>query len=64
MPDGTLLIETSRLSVIIPLGFPARLSQDGRIHVCVYRDIFGKHQPRCLFLPGIVHERNADPDGA
>lgn len=53
LPDNRLEITAGHITVIIPEGFPARISQDNNTHVCVYRDMRGRYHPRCLFLPGV-----------
>jgi len=53
LPDGSLRIHTDHLSVIVPPSYVSFPSLDNDAHVCVYRDIRGRYQPRCVFLPGI-----------
>lgn len=50
-PDGSLLVTAGHIDVEIPKGFPAEPSLDHDAHVCTFRDIMGRHVPRCLFLP-------------
>lgn len=53
LPDGRLRIDAGHITVFVPRGFAIRPSQDNDPHVCVYRDIRGHYQPRCVFLPGL-----------
>lgn len=41
-------------TLIIPDGFPARESKDGRMHVCVGYDAFGDKTVLCFFTPPIM----------
>lgn len=50
-PDGSMLMESGPITVIVPKGFDARPSQDRDAHVCVYRDVRGRYHARCVFLP-------------
>ncbi|MGI9520618.1 MAG: hypothetical protein ACR2PG_03110 [Hyphomicrobiaceae bacterium] len=53
LPDGSLRIKSGHVTVIVPKGYPSLASRDNDFHVCVYRDIRGRYQPRCVFFPGI-----------
>ena len=52
--DGSYLIESGHITVVVPKGFPIEPSQDRDAHVCVYRDVRGQYHPRCVFLPAEV----------
>lgn len=50
-PDGTIIMHAGPLSVPVPKSFPRRPSQDGDAHICVFVNLSGRLQPRCVFLP-------------
>lgn len=50
--ESGLQVWVGRLRIRFPSNFPARLSPDGRVHVCFFEDDYkGLVIPRCLFLP-------------
>ncbi len=54
--DGSMIVTVgpnARFRVTVPPSFPLRPSQDPRVHVCIYRDVLGRHRIRCVFVPGI-----------
>lgn len=50
-PDGSVIMHAGPLSVLVPKSFPRRPSQDGDAHICVFVNLSGRLQPRCVFLP-------------
>ncbi len=53
LPDGSLRIDAGHITVIVPRDFPSLPSLDNDAHICVFRDLRGRYQPRCVFLPGV-----------
>ena len=53
LPDGSLRIDAGHITVVVPKNFPSLPSLDNDAHVCVFRDMRGRYQPRCVFLPGV-----------
>ena len=46
-----LLITTKRGTTLVPQDFPVRESKDGRIHICVRANEYGRDDVMCLFMP-------------
>jgi len=53
LPDGSLRMIAGPIRVTVPPDFEKFPSQDNDAHVCVFSDMRGRYQPRCVFLPGI-----------
>ena len=49
-----LVIVSPLGKAVVPADFPARVSKDGRIHVCMRYDPFGDRSVVCLFMPPYV----------
>jgi hypothetical protein len=52
--EPQLVVSTKHGKVAIPRNFPARESQDGRMHVCMGYDAFGARDVLCFFKPPSV----------
>ena len=48
---SAMMITTKHGTVIVPSGFKARESKDGRAHACIIRIGFGQARLMCLWLP-------------
>jgi len=46
-----MMITTKHGVVIVPSGFKARVSKDGRAHACIVKVGFGQSRLICLWLP-------------
>ena len=46
-----LLVATKRGTTLIPENFPVRESKDGRMHICVRANEYGRDDVMCLFMP-------------
>ena len=49
--EPQLVVSTKHGKVAIPQNFPARQSEDGRMHVCMGYDAFGARDVLCFFMP-------------
>ena len=45
------MITTKHGTVIVPSGFKAQESKDGRAHACIIKEGFGQARLMCLWLP-------------
>jgi len=48
---SAMMITTKHGTVIVPSGFKARESKDGRAHACIIKMGFGQARLTCLWLP-------------
>ena len=48
---SAMMITTKHGTVVVPSGFRARESKDGRAHACIIKVGFGQARLMCLWLP-------------